>query len=1181
MNSVARPAEEPAKLALLSAIRLREEQRRLSSDTKSKSWPISSAAAHTLLAWHISRECVVAALLSPLIEHKLIGMQALTDRFGAQPVNLAQRLVGWHASSLSQANADASEGRSNAQLRRLFWEAYLDLPGLPWLMLLLAYHHARTAHSSDGSLAAQQLAIETQQVFVPIAEMLGMWEIRRNWLDFAYRTLRPQDYQAISVSLGPIDTYTETGLCAVRDAIRTNSPASQAVSNPLRDKALAYFRFKEELMMTAASFPLAAPLELSPVHPSAGSVLSSCEHNKPRDELVSRLQVRLICATAEDCYSALGAVHRLGKPATQRFKERFDDFIAMPKPSGYQALHTAIIYRGFRQGGHPPGEGRVEQLLIDIRIVTADMNRLNEWGFVESAYRSPGQHKDVRVWWRQMDGLSTQLRTRYTHQASIQEFLRQHEPGSNSDPIYVFTPRGEVVLLPEGSTPVDLAYRIHTDVGHHAAGIHVNGLAVPHHYPLRDGDLVKIDDDPYFRGPDLAWLSFAATSSAREKIRRGLRNVTGESHEGRNRIVELLIRAGQAYWTRRRYRLRMTTAQLDDFLARAARVRGLPNLEALYEAVARDVIAPTKLVQWFISDTMSADIVQFTGERLPYPAQNIRVCEVCRPVPGQQIEGIEHSASRSRRLIIHLKGNEAECPSLACGGKALALRWIDPTDTEQRQTVLFQISAEDRRELLGDALDIVYHRDGTQLLKVDAHSNADKSAMMSLAVEADTLADLTSIQSSLTSVRGVRRVLAYPVDQSQRSALKPIYPTKRPPNPYTIGQEVYTRTAFYDREKPLDEMIRWLEEAPPTSVLVLHGQRRVGKTSLARYLMHEILPARRIAVPVYVTLQGTSRMTPTGIARYLASTVCNQFRQAVPRKQRYEEPVPWLSRVLSDIVNQLGGRRLLVILDELDALIKREMDGKLDPVVFHNLRALVNQRRDVNWMLIVQDNYFLAPSGIGSARTLFQQARDLWLTHLDTQHAERLILDPARRCGVEYEDPTALSRSILDLTAGNPFLIQLLCYLLVERAREHNRTNITADDLGHAVMRVNLDGARYFDHFIGNLTGAPKLLLTAIAHAAGEGEWVELDQLVSQLQAKAGLLDANSLRRAAEVLERQGMTETRPDRRCVRIPIRLFHKHVQTHFEVEAIAEEVRSVQTRNGRQRRSRPATDTQADEN
>lgn len=221
--------------------------------------------------------------------------------------------------------------------------------------------------------------------------------------------------------------------------------------------------------------------------------------------------------------------------------------------------------------------------------------------------------------------------------------------------------------------------------------------------------------------------------------------------------------------------------------------------------------------------------------------------------------------------------------------------------------------------------------------------------------------------------------------------------------------------------------------------------------------------------------------------------------------------------------------------------------------------SVMGERRDLNWLLIVQDTHFRNPEHWGSASPLLSRGVSLSLPHLDSHSARKLIVEPMRRCGIRYEEEL-LPSEILELTDGNPFLIHVLCYHLVNQVRRHGQTSITPEDLRQVVAVVTNDGARHFDHFAKNLRSIDKIIVAAIANASKSGEWIDISPLCSELLIKAADLKPSALFNAVGALERQGIVALQSDGNLqqVRIPIRLFHHWIRCYVDLDTAIEEWR-----------------------
>jgi (p)ppGpp synthase/HD superfamily hydrolase len=1054
---------------------------------------LSRAAAKTLACWRVPAYMVAAALGCPLLEHGISAAEALAQQLGPEAARLSQRFVEWRSGSVFRLGAEAATAPPATALRHLFRQVYLEFPSLELILLAMAYHEAELRENQSGW---ESLAASTLHVGIPLAEMLGMWNLRCGWLERSTHALSPDDYDEMDKLLGE----------------------SQ------KRRAETYATFRERLCAVAGEEGIR--LRVQPLRPLPAASLYRAQRGEPMEELADRLSVRVLCGSKLDCYAALCLIHGLGKPLDPRFSQRFDDYIASPQPSGYRALHTAIMYRDQR-----------DEMLVELRIVTRAMQRLNELGVVAALYQRPDLYRSVPAWWNRLDELSAQLHRRYGWDQGIQKFMEQHDLGTRSHPLYVFTPRGEIILLPDGSTPLDFAYHIHTQLGHHARMMELNGQTTPYNYPLRNGDLVRVDYDPHLMGPDLSWPGLAATSYAKAKIRTALAKRAGTIHPGRAQLEHVLLKVLQYYKDKKHCDLTVTTGRLDAFLLHIAQLRGFSDVNPLYAQVAQGQLSANKLVRLLISEELAGSLVDASGRPAPYALYRIRFCDNCRPVPGEALAAFERRVGGgAKAVVIHTRA--CRFASLA-SGKKVALQWAQASDSEEVFAEL-EVFAEDRYRVLGDLLEVVYGESGIYLHRASAQAFADGRAAASLTVRARSLQQLSDLQKRMGHIRNVGQVFCYPLRTVQRLALS-TPPRLYRPNPYT-EHEVHDRWMFLDREAQIDQIVKWLQEPPPTRLLVLHGQRRVGKTSLAQHLAQEVLPHYGI-VPAFVDLLGLSAFGTQDIANYLVEAVCRALSRPVPAQNPSEAAVQWASRVLAQVVSEQHGYRLLLLIDEFNVLLDMRNEGHLDPMVFANLRALLNQRRDLNWLLIVHDTYFLDSERWADAGPLFQQATTMAVAHLDRDWTDKLVLEPTKRCGLGCED--ALAGKVFQLTAGNPYLTQALCLHMVNQVRSQHRANITADDLARAAHLVISDGYRYFNHFTGNLSSIAKIVLTAIADAStSSGEWVNVSWLSAQLTRRCRALHPEAAHNAMDALERQGAIAVRnradsaPEEVC--IPIDLF-----------------------------------------
>jgi len=1116
-------------------------------------WKASQVAANTLLQWHVPLSAAVAAVLTPLLKHDVTSYQALAVTYGEDSVRLAKQLIALPFRSVFlELEAEPSLAQHFMKLRRLFRWAYLDLD---FVLLAMAFQDALLTRQDLPESFDRHLASETDHVFIPLAEMLGLWALRRKWLDRCVDILSSEERSK--------EDYKR-----VCDGLKNTKEERRKAFTELQ-KALAGGQGIREVRQREAHM---------------GNILRRAREGEPVDELTGRLTVEIFCDSVMDCYRALGLVHRLGKPVAPRFSERFDDYIASPQPNGYQALHTAISFEYERERTR-----EAKRILVEFRILTDEMHRLNEWGVVTALYGERERYREAQAWWNRGDQLSRQLQDRYSLEYTIKEFITKYELDSRPHPakpdicarescpilagdkipphpIYVFTPRGEIYLLPDGATALDFVYHLHTEIGHHARRIWVNDRSVPLNYPLRNGDIVRVEFDRCSPGPDLSWMGLATTGLASYKIRKGLAARAGYVHKGRLQIEQTLISILRFLERGKHYSLQVTTNKLDTFLLQTAKARGLADTQALYTQVATEVAdgrtSPTcqKLVHQFVSQELAIAIVDRQGCSIfsTYPPHRISLCAACLPVPGEPIVGRERrSGTATIGLTVHRADNK-DCRGVPSAEKSVLLGWAGETPSPQGLFAELEIAATDRRHLLGDILDHVYelYETGLYLYEVNARVYNGDSASIVMVTKAenwDQLANLRTRIELIPTIHGVSMSpLSHPRQLTLAAASAPS--TGRIQNPYTL-MEVYDRPMFYDRDASIEEILGWLEAPSPTQWLILHGQRRVGKTSLAKYLENYLKRNRRVK-PVFVTLQDLVLATPREIADLVVRKVYEALQEPIPSPEPDESPAIFMDRALKCAVDKLKDYKLLIMIDEFNVLMRQEEKGKLDPVIFSNLRSVLSQRRDVYFMLIVQDTHFHDPTRWGSAGNLFGQARTLLLPPMDPEWIRKLITEPLSRCGCSYEE--AIVDDILALAAGVPYYVHVLCGELIEHLNRQNRKHITRNDLSQVLKLVLSRGDRYFRHFTEGLHGLRKVVLTMIAVRQQQG-WVPLPDVKAELEDRGLRVYPSALLNTTRDLVRLGMLELieEEEPQKVRIPIGLFHEWVKAHLDPDSVVEEM------------------------
>jgi GTP pyrophosphokinase len=462
------------------------------------------------------------------------------------------------------------------------------------------------------------------------------------------------------------------------------------------------------------------------------------EGGREFDEIYDLTAVRVLTSSVRDCYGALGVVHSLWKPVPGRFK----DFIAMPKVNMYQSLHTTVI--------GPKGDP------VEIQIRTYDMHRIAEEGIAAHwLYKEKRSDRDkfddAFTWLRQL--LDSQKET-----SDPKEFLDNVRLDLFPDEVYVFTPKGDVKALPEGATPVDFAYAVHTDVGHHCVGAKVNGKLVPLRYTLRQGDILEIVTSPT-QHPSRDWLKIVRSNRARAKINQWLKI------EERTRSLAL----GRELFEReaKKYRLAPATLLASDEMKKLIGELGFPSSDDLLASIGygktsiQTVLG--KLAPAAVHDTDAA--TEAKPARAPRkgdgPAVRIRgvddllvrFAKCCSPVPGDGIVGF---ITRGRGLTVHARDCLTVAKNVLDKERLVAVEW-DGAEPAKRPVRIAVYIGRDRPGLLAEITAAISSRQAN-ILKAEITVTDDRKGLNHFVVEVQDLHQLQDIMQAIREVKDIVNV---------------------------------------------------------------------------------------------------------------------------------------------------------------------------------------------------------------------------------------------------------------------------------------------------------------------------------------------------------------------------------------------------------------------------------------
>jgi len=670
-------------------------QRRLSGEDY-VNHPLQVAAV--LADLELDAATLIAALLHDTVEDTALTMKEVNEEFGPDVARLVEGVTKLGRISFR------SDRQAQAENIRKMLLAMAEDVRVVLIKLADRLHNMRTLDPLP-EVKRRRIARETLDIYAPLAHRLGIGQIRWELEDLAFRHLEPESYREVASRL----------------------------ARERKDRETLVSDLREILGRELEKIGIDADIEGRPKHIYSIWQKMSRE-SKDFSQIYDLIAIRVLVESVKDCYGVLGVVHSLWKPLPGRFK----DYIAMPKSNGYQSLHTTVI----SHGGEP----------IEIQIRTRDMHRVAEYGVAAHWTYKEGEqdpHFDQKLSWLRL------LMEWQKEVVDAESFVDAVKVDLFQDEVFVFTPRGDVLNLPAGSTPVDFAYRIHTEVGHRCIGAKVNGRMTPLDYGLQNGEIVEILTTKGPHGPSRDWLGFVKSASAKERIRKWFKSQRREENvaKGRDFLEKELHRMhrltlpqlpeGKLEEISRTYKY----ASTDDFLAALGYGDLSPHTVVMRMALSRGEDGDELRQIPLIPQGKPSPRILVRGER----GIMTKIAPCCQPVPGDAITGY---TTRGRGVTVH----RADCVNAV---NAPDQARVVPVDWDSEATHLYpvaiKIEAWDRTGLLRDIATVVAEN-RINMSAVQVHVYDDKTAVVSATVEIDSLAQLSRLMEKLESVRDVHTV---------------------------------------------------------------------------------------------------------------------------------------------------------------------------------------------------------------------------------------------------------------------------------------------------------------------------------------------------------------------------------------------------------------------------------------
>lgn len=668
------------------------------------------AVAQILADMKIDTTTITASLLHDVVEDTSYTLEDIKKMFGKEVAFLVDGVT-----KLSRLNYRTKEDQQLNSMRKMFLAMAKDVRVVV-IKLADRLHNMRTLRYMRSD-KQKRIAQETLEIFAPLAHRLGIFNIKWELEDLSFRYLEPDKYYDLV------------------DQMKQKRHVREEIVNEAIDvlkKALDEAHIHCEINGRPKHFY---------------SIYKKMKKdNRDLSQVYDLFAIRVIVDDVKDCYGVLGIVHSLWKPLPYRFK----DYIAMPKPNNYQSLHTTVI--GTR--GQP----------VEIQIRTWEMHRIAEYGVAAHwRYKEGNQTANKDAFDEKMGWLRNLLEWQDT--SNPKEFVNALKLDAFSDEVFVFSPRGDVIDLPQGSIPIDFAYRIHTDVGHRCVGAKINGKIVPLDYKLKNGDIVEIITSKVGK-PSLDWLNIVGSSESRSKIRSWFKKENREENiaKGLDALERECKRLGHDWKALNvggrlgRVAKQMNAGSEDDLVAAVGYGGFAVNtvLIKLLELHKKDLQKQEEKANSLaaLEKLKTKKPVKHNGTGILVkgePGLLVRLAKCCSPVPGDPIIGF---ITRGRGVSVH----RADCPNVTHGqndvDRLIDVEW--DYDGNERFEVNMEIVAYDRTGIMAEIMATLAEMK-ISILSVNAKTSDTKNVTIHMGI---SIKDLAQFEFVATKIRRLKDVYA-------------------------------------------------------------------------------------------------------------------------------------------------------------------------------------------------------------------------------------------------------------------------------------------------------------------------------------------------------------------------------------------------------------------------------------
>ena len=666
--------------------------------------------AYILATLGLDHSTICAALLHDVIEDTDVTLEDIAKEFSSE---IAEMVDG--VTKLSKLNYTSEQEQQVENYRKMFLAMGKDIRVI-LIKLADRLHNMRTLKylTRDRQIAN---ARETMDLYAPLANRLGMYSLKWELEDLSFKYLYPEDYRELVEGI-----------------------------DKKREERLKFIdQIMQEIKVELKKQKIVAEITGRAKH--LYSIYRKMQRdNKTLDQIYDLFALRIIVNSVKDCYAALGVVHELYNPMPGRFK----DYISVPKPNMYQSLHTTLI--------GPKGTP------FEVQIRTWDMHRIAEygiaahWAYKEASFLG-GKKANVTVEEDKLSWLRETLEWQKDMQ-DPQEFLNTLKTELFEDEVYVFTPKGKILVLPNGATPIDFAYAIHAEIGNHMTGCKINSKMMPIVTKLKNGDIVEIVTSDKSKGPSRDWLKFIKSSTAKTRIQQWFKKNEREENigKGKESLEREVKRIGMSY----------QDLFKPEFVEVAVNRYKFNSLDDMYASVGFGTITAGKIVSRILEEyrkvnkeaNIEEKIEELTKPKEDKPSSGgiivkgidnclVRLSKCCNPVPGDEIVGY---ITKGRGVSVHRKDCKNVKDLFEEENRMIDVAWY--TDQPSSYNVDIVLFSNDRDGLLADIIATIA-TEKAPLIAITSKVSKERIVITELTIEVNNITQLNNMLKSLRKIDSV------------------------------------------------------------------------------------------------------------------------------------------------------------------------------------------------------------------------------------------------------------------------------------------------------------------------------------------------------------------------------------------------------------------------------------------